>query len=985
MYNLYPPLRPQFNKIEMDYDKILKEPFEAGVFSWPTSAPRNTVLGAVNLPLELLNSELLQTAFERSCLFRSKILLEADINGTPMHAGIVRLSIMPSSFDAGTITLRDPNMLSQCPFVDIVPTQTSAVVVGVPNYHSSTLMSTSNFSFDRCGVSGTEYTPYATNYATAILWVLNPLVPATGATTTLKIALRAYFKELEFFVPRCPNLYPPPGSTVSSSLSAFSIRNKTNSKGFKSQGLCTNSSVSTSEIALATALSFSASLLSRVVFALIVSLYKRRRSGRPSKRFTGQGIDSGPMPTFQSRTTEILDDVASYAKNVTTDLITDARAWVKRITGFHNPNIPNIQKKNYMQQRNNAWTVDRPTAYDRLDPFQDYVRMYSLHDYHTNVDEMELKHLTSKKQKVGTFTVSSTDDRGTLLWSRPITPFQDVLENGGTANMLEIISSMAQAWSGRLKLSVQSSMTSFQNLKLLVSCDYSCAVEVGTSKPVFENLFGLVTCTMEFTGGGEWQCCDLEYYGITPHLPVALDARTNARIHGMYYISVLQPLSIAPNQPTTAEFNVYISGGDDFSLYGYKPIMLSQPGMGPIPTVDSKTFAEPRRVLKVKQHKNPRVDSTVKSYQQSSQHQQQQFQVPSIAPQSTTTNSTAKPIAQSTPQSTSTSKRQEPKMPEIVFRPQGCDDKDKVREAQEQIEKVAVTEVTCQDCVHPDLSPPVPAPFPGCIRPLTHVQDIARRLEPYEDLILELEADNPLQHSWSIGVAALLGLDLTVSTNNVPPPLVLRSLYYGHVGGIKCKLIVAGASNVTVTYVPPTPYAAADAGMLGYRSVDQVPAESGIPLRSLPIIEGANYFNTGANNISMPHGTTVANRDGGPVHVVEFEIPFVNASNFCAFPARIYYDHLPYSTALGDIYITVRPISVRKNGEGAGSEYIDIVPSAKIMVGFSDEARFGMQCFSLWRKFPASNGSWDYPGLPVREVRRNAEDNGVQFAYFTKN
>jgi len=75
--------------------------------------------------------------------------------------------------------------------------------------------------------------------------------------------------------------------------------------------------------------------------------------------------------------------------------------------------------------------------------------------------------------------------------------------------------------------------------------------------------------TLEFSGGGQVQVVELPYVSPLKQLPTTPDWLQACLQHGIYYIHLQQPLVVNGQVPTAVFFNVYVSAGDDFQLFGY--------------------------------------------------------------------------------------------------------------------------------------------------------------------------------------------------------------------------------------------------------------------------------------------------------------------------------------------------------------------------------------------------------------------------------
>lgn len=269
-------------------------------------------------------------------------------------------------------------------------------------------------------------------------------------------------------------------------------------------------------------------------------------------------------------TTSTFDKASDFLKTTSSDFIDAMRSTVRQYTGLHNPNKPELSDPMYMSNRNRANVVDKPTFYEKMDPYYDFTRLTKDSIFHTTQDEMDLNYILSKPQYLGTFQVQTTDAAGKLLWIRPISPWQGGSHSGvSISNNIERLYYLTQAWSGDMELVIQSSMTNKQNVKLMVSKIYGLDRRILTQYPDYVSAKSGITNILEFSGGNQQQEITLDYLSRNQVLYNTIDPNANALLHGMYYIYVNQPLIVADDAPLTIEFNVYMRCKKNFRYYGY--------------------------------------------------------------------------------------------------------------------------------------------------------------------------------------------------------------------------------------------------------------------------------------------------------------------------------------------------------------------------------------------------------------------------------
>nr|URG14773.1 MAG: capsid protein [Picornaviridae sp.] len=278
--------------------------------------------------------------------------------------------------------------------------------------------------------------------------------------------------------------------------------------------------------------------------------------------------------SFSGAATRAIDGVFSLGKKFTADIFDAGRGAIRRYTGLHNPNIAAPTSKGYVQSRNNPNVVDTAVAYDKLDPFSDHQRLSDQYYFKTTVDEMDVQHILSKPQLIGRFTVKDDSATGKFLFSRPIHPFQEL---GTSFSSLQAkLSMLSLAWSGDMEIIIQSSMTNFQFVKLLVVKDYSKTFK-RDEYPDMASQTALPSDTLEFAGGGCTQVVSLPFQSQFAQLPITTNWDNTAFQHGVYRIYLMQPMVVSNNAPTTAEFLVYLRCKPNFKVYGYAPRHFLEP------------------------------------------------------------------------------------------------------------------------------------------------------------------------------------------------------------------------------------------------------------------------------------------------------------------------------------------------------------------------------------------------------------------------
>lgn len=268
--------------------------------------------------------------------------------------------------------------------------------------------------------------------------------------------------------------------------------------------------------------------------------------------------------------TNTFDKTSELAKSTAVDFIDALRSITRQYTGLHNPNNPVLREPMFMSTRNRANIVDAPSYYEKMDPYSGFTRLTKDAIFHSTVDEMDMNFILSKPQYLGTFEVTSAMTAGTLLWVRPISPWQGGMYGSqALCSNIERLYYNTQAWSGDMELVIQSSMTNKQSLKLLVSKIYGLNRNCLDQRATYETARSGITSLLEFSAGNQQLTVDLDFLSRNQVLYNTVDNAANGLQHGLYYIYLAQPLVLADSVPTTVEFNVFLRCKKDFRFYGY--------------------------------------------------------------------------------------------------------------------------------------------------------------------------------------------------------------------------------------------------------------------------------------------------------------------------------------------------------------------------------------------------------------------------------
>lgn len=603
------PFNDLFMKVDIpeayrvDAKSFIERPFFVDEVTFPDTAARYTLLtNTVRfLPGDIARSnESVLNMFKMAAYGRPDLVINVSMAGTITHAGCVLVGVLPP-FPAYP-TLVQPNnkklinTILTGPHAFLHANEATSVAIPVPWYCNTDLATTD--MEQRSGYDTTlDITVTNGNYATLVFLVLNPLLPSEGSTKSLRIIVEACFKNFDLAVPT-PRFVTWTAQSGNSPSSFYNPNYEDFDRLAKEYKL-TNWIQATPEerhkirdrlLRYAPLVGGTVSLLA-VLVRLGFSCLTGADPGEPIDYVLHAGFEpqSGVINSLGRFATGLLDSTASGLKTITSDAIDTGRGLIRDYTGLHNPNIPVVQERIVTTQTNFVNNTDCPQFFEKLDPFTKFNRIVKEPIFGSAIDEMAVSNIVTKKQLIGTITVSVNDGVGAMKWARPISPYQGGLDtvasvSRSSANNIELLHTMSRAWRGDLKLTIQSVMNNKQQCKLKVVKMYNPSVKVTSNYPVYKSVVNAPTHLLEFTEGGQEHVVDLPYLCRNDITPCASNTDTEALFHGLYYIYVAQPLVISDSSPNSVEFNIYMSGSKNLTFYGYTTANTYHDNFGIIPT-----------------------------------------------------------------------------------------------------------------------------------------------------------------------------------------------------------------------------------------------------------------------------------------------------------------------------------------------------------------------------------------------------------------
>lgn len=601
--SLFMPVSKIPDAYRVDAKPWVERPFFVDRIKFTTSNTRYSTLASNvrYLPGDVARSNItLLNVFKNAAMGRPDLVINVSMSGTIGHAGCVLAAVLPPLPAYPSDARYYINTALSGPHAFLNANEATSAVLPVPWYCNTDMMSLDmedGFSY----VHAVDLNIKNGNYATLVFIVLNPLTVSAGSTNEVNIIVEACFRNLDMVVPT------PRYVQWSAQTGQLEKMGPTFERVEKLLAEIAELMPDESELKKETRMQ---RLMRKLrLLALIGGLTSLAETltSHLAKMDCTQLSDviemfpqAGILATVGGALIPgLVGNAVAFGKKVTGDLLDRAGASFRRWTGLHNPNEAYVNERIINTDVNFSNVVDAKQYFEKLDPYANSNRIVTEPIFGTTVDEMDLTHISSKDQFLGTFKVMSTHDMGKRLWNKPISPFQ-----GGVAlspigytcaNNLELLHSLHRGWRGGLKLKIQSVMNNKQQVKLKVLKYYNPSAQTLVNYPAYTTVVNAPSHLLEFTQGGQTLEVDLPYLCRNAITPRGENPDMEAMLHGMYYIYLAQPLVTSDGSPTAVEFNVYMSGAEDLQFYGYVTSNTYQGSFNYTPsadvTIDTKNFS----------------------------------------------------------------------------------------------------------------------------------------------------------------------------------------------------------------------------------------------------------------------------------------------------------------------------------------------------------------------------------------------------------
>lgn len=411
----------------VDAKSFIERPFFVDEVIFPDTAARYTLLTSTVrfLPGDIARSnQSVLNMFKMAAYGRPDLIINVSMAGTITHAGCVLVGVLPPFPAYPTLVSTDNkrliNTILTGPHAFLHANEATSVAIPVPWYCNTDLATTDmelNAGYDNT----LDITVVNGNYATLVFLVLNPLAPSTGSTKSLRIIVEACFKNFDLAVPtpRFVTWTAQAGKTM------FNPTYEDFDRIAREYGLeaWITAPVSRKKRIFNRVAKFAplvggavsiVGILIRIAFMALVGEDPLPMDFIPTPP---EAFNFGPQSGMVGQAmdwvaTSLFDSAANGLKKVANDAIDSGRALVREYTGLHNPNEPRVSERVIMTHTNFVNNTDCPQFFEKLDPYVKFNRLVKEPIFGSDVDEMAISNITTKKQLIGTIKVTTEDGVG---------------------------------------------------------------------------------------------------------------------------------------------------------------------------------------------------------------------------------------------------------------------------------------------------------------------------------------------------------------------------------------------------------------------------------------------------------------------------------------------------------------------------------------------------------------------------------------------
>lgn len=466
-------------------------------YPWTTTIVSHTSIASLLLPQDLIVNELSAAPFNSFIFWRGQIEVDIQVMGTPFHQG----KLMATFFPLLSVAQAEAQLFNfaSCmvnPTLHLFPNSNSSGKMIIPFNSIQKYIDLTNANIAEINYLGS-----------LLIYVMNPLQLAAGASDTVTVSVFSRFTDNEFKVPR---------QTASSSVFIRRVR-----QDYVHDGeLC--------HVAIPQSLDIPslANNLKHVVASTI------------------SDITDGILP-----------------EEVISDGLTAIAGFLDKPT---DPNIHNAVRP-YVSNRFNFSTgaelIDKLT----LDP--NGLALSDQHTFGTNFDEMDFNYLKKIESYLGSFTISTSNTIGQVLASFPINPIP-INFTANFENQVPLISYLSfpfNYWQGGLTYRFEVVATSLQTAKIFIAQSFDTftvpsSLLINSATSQYGQAFEINQGTNSITMTVPW--VSSTDYKFIPNK----NTYSSSNSSGYINIVLLNQLVTPSNTPTEIFVNVYISAAEDFQV-----------------------------------------------------------------------------------------------------------------------------------------------------------------------------------------------------------------------------------------------------------------------------------------------------------------------------------------------------------------------------------------------------------------------------------
>jgi len=935
-----------------DFSSLIGKPFHLGSFTWNTSTARYGQVFKIDFPSALLTLNRQASApFDLMSLYRLRGCLLIQTAGTPMHGGGLIVASLPRGITDATTTRKWLHSFQSAPHAYLYANQQTAACLELPFYSNTKLRWTPSVSDSQ---DETFIGPYGTDdYLTVRAMVVSPLSVGGSASTAVTVTVSLVFHELDFFSPKADYALPqsaeeppePPRPKPTRQNAEFAVR-----------------------------------LVVQMLAAAVVNFLFRV--------LTLDSSDDAIPQSMSSVATGAIDGLFSVGRKFMNDCLDTGRGWIRQYTGLHSPNQPVPEHRGVVATRQNPNQAEQTTYYYKLDPYGRFNGVSQQFYGETREDECLVSNMVSKPMHVSTFSISTSDVAGRVLFTAPISPLMFRELTAGAASTvvsapIDKLSRMARFYRGSLQLTLQNFGTSFHMFKILVVKEYYSSAQMTTTTPPMQKALNLPSDSIEFSAGGQLQTITIPMASLFDYVPLSADFRTNGMTHGRIVMYLLHPLVTNGTVATAVEVAVHLAAGPDFMLYGYATDGLFKETIA-VPTLIME-LEDPKTKLKVQLDTEIESDM-IRIAGKRLDHHPQELK-PDVVYYSSNMPVTTSRITRAAYDFkkahftyytkgnffyyTDESKEKSDKKSRPGFEPETWTRVDSAKPQSADDCGAPTPFVQADACALEDTEMSLSSPLTDAFRPLVHMRDIARRMQLCYLSTFDpvYQADNKSTLSINIASILLNGTNVSFPTGQTAtvlnPIQIVSSMFQGFRGGVKLKIVIKGAKDAAVWYLPPTPnITVGPVGPGQYRLkasseiTPNVPTQEALDNRfnNLAIL-GDQYhgpfLETADFRVSSSHAEIAGNAvdvedtmSQGSVTVLEAEIPYMNVARWVGLMGQQFGQSFVsdyYLSSLGNLELGfTSTFGVARDGTPLKRPV-----TVKIYAGAADDARFHFQNFSM--------------------------------------